>query len=72
MYSKFVSDEVKELEAIGRIREVTREEVPIVSPLGVVDNGSKLHLILDLKHVNQFLSIPKFKYEDLRLAREFF
>ena len=58
MYSKSVSDEVKELEATGRIREVTREEVHTVSPLAVVDNGSKLHLILDLRHLNQFLSIP--------------
>ena len=46
MYSKFVSDEIEELETTGRIREVIREEVHTVSPLGVVDNGSKLCLIL--------------------------
>ena len=61
-YSKFVFDVVKELEAMGHIREVTKEKVHTVCPLEVVDNDSKRHLILDLRHyLDQFLSVPKFK-----------
>ena len=36
-----------------------------VNPLTVAD-GKKLQLVIDLRHVNQCLIVPKFKYEDLR------
>ena len=36
-----------------------------VNPLTVAE-GKKLRLVIDLRHVNNFLVKPKFKYEDLR------
>ena len=36
-----------------------------VNPLTVAE-GKKLRLVIDLRHVNQYLVKPKFKYEDLR------
>ena len=36
-----------------------------VNPLTVAE-GKKLRLVIDLRHVNDFLVKPKFKYEDLR------
>ena len=41
----------------------------ICSPLSVVSNSEgKLRLVLNLRHLNQFLRKDKFKYEDLRVA----
>ncbi|CAI7837402.1 unnamed protein product, partial [Closterium sp. NIES-53] len=36
-----------------------------VNPLNVIVQPSKKRLILDLRHVNLFLSIPPFRYEEL-------
>ena len=36
-----------------------------MNPLTVVE-GKKLRLVIDLRHVNQFLVKTKFKYDDLR------
>ncbi|GJP62531.1 hypothetical protein CLOP_g19584 [Closterium sp. NIES-67] len=36
-----------------------------ISPLNVVVQPSKKRLILDLRHVNSFLSVPRFRYEGL-------
>ena len=39
------------------------------SPLSVVSNSQgKLRLVLNLRYLNQFLYVLKFKYEDLRIA----
>ena len=47
---------------------------PIVcSPLSVVASGSaKKQLVVNLRHVNQYLWKQKFKYEDLRVAMMLF
>ena len=50
---------------------VERTEGPpiVCSPLSVVASGSrKKRLIVNLRHVNQYLWKQKFKYEDLRVA----
>lgn len=39
---------------------------------GVVRNGSKKRLILDLRYVNKYLRISKFKYEDIRTVHDIF
>lgn len=36
-----------------------------VNPLTVAE-GKRLRLVIDLRHVNEFLVKPKFKYKDLR------
>ena len=41
-----------------------------VNPLSVVE-GKKLRLVIDLRHINQCLVLPKLKYEDLRSLSEF-
>ena len=45
-------------------------EQPVVcSPLSVVVNGAgKRRLVVNLRHVNHYLKVQKFKYEDLRVA----
>ena len=40
--------------------------------MSVVHNSSKPRLILDLRYLNQFISVPKFKYEDIRCVRDLF
>ena len=40
--------------------------------MSVAENSEKLRLILDLRYLNSFLSVPKFKYEDVRSIRDLF
>ena len=54
--SDFVTSAISELLSSGRIREASRNDVHTINPLLVADNGDKLRLILDLRHINQFLS----------------
>ena len=63
---------IKELLSSGRRREVSRDEVYVINPLTVADNGNKLRLILDYRYINQHLQIPKFKCEDIRTIRDLF
>lgn len=69
---EFVAEQVKELLLTGCVTEVDCADIHIVSPLGVVKNSVKKRLILDLRFVNKYLRIPKFKYEDIRTARDIF
>ena len=61
--------EISELFSSRRItcsyREVSHNDVHTVNSLSVADNRDKLRLILDLRHVNQFLRVPKIKFEDI-------
>lgn len=68
----FVTGELKRLLKIGCIREVSKSEACIISPLGVVSNTDKNRLILDLRFVNSLLKSYLFKYEDLRTFRDIF
>ncbi|GAQ78090.1 reverse transcriptase [Klebsormidium nitens] len=66
----FVTDAIRTLKATGTILPV---DLPpfLVSPLGVVPKAEdKLRLILDLRFLNKFLQVPKFKYESIRLVSE--
>ena len=65
-HQSFVSDAIKDLVSRGCVRKVKRGEVRVCSPLGVVDNGKKLRLILDLRYVNRHLARFRFKLEDLK------
>ena len=64
----FVSESIRELESnrcIARVFECPH----ICSPLSVIANCvGKLRLVLNLRYLNQFLWLDKFKYEDLRTA----
>ena len=69
---EFVAEQIKELLLTGCVTEVNRADIHVVSPLGVVKNSVKKRLILDLRFVNKYLRIPKFKYEDISTARDIF
>ena len=71
-HSDFVTLEVKELSSSGRIKEVAREEVHMINPLTVTDNGNKFSLILDCRYINQHLQIAKFKCKDFRTIGDLF
>ena len=46
-----------------------RVQSHVCSPLSVVENATgKKRLVLNLRHVNQFLCKQKFNFEDLRVA----
>ena len=48
-------------------------DIPLCcNPLTVEKNNSKLRLVLDLRHVNQYVHLDKFKYEDLTTFAELF
>ena len=69
---RFVSQAISELTWDGRLREV--QEAPIVcSPLLVVANREgKQRLVINLKYVNKFLRMDRFKYEDMRTGLLYF
>ena len=67
----FVKSEIKLLQ-FGCIKEVSSDNVYIVSPLSVASNNGKNRLILDLRYLNGFLRVPRFQYEDLRTFRDIF
>ena len=68
----FVTSEISELLSSGRIGEVFLNNVHTINLLPVADNGDKLRLILDLRHINQFLRVPKIKFEDIRTIRDLY
>ena len=67
---EFVSESLASLLSRGCIRKVGENEIVVCSPLGVVSNGQKLRLILDLRYVNKHLSKFKFKLEDMRTVTQ--
>ena len=69
---KFVTNEILDLLSSGRVREVSQNEVKMLNPLTVADNGRKLMLILDCRHMNSFLTVLRFKCDDIRTIRDLF
>ena len=67
-HPEFVESAILELLANGCIEEHATPPL-CVNPLTVAE-GKKLRLVIDLRHVNDFLVKPKFKYEDLRSLSE--
>ena len=70
--SDFVTNEIHSLLDQGCIREVKCSEAHVIRPLSVAHNESKPRLVLDLSDLNQFISVSKFKYEDIRCVRDLF
>jgi len=63
-----VNDAVKKLIANHCVMKV-EDKPEVCSPLSVVSNSQgKLHLVLNLRYLNQFLYVLKFNYEDLCIA----
>ena len=68
--SDFVKTAMKQLLSEGKIEECASAPF-CVNPLSVVE-GRKKRLVIDLRHVNKFLFIPKFHYEDLSSLSQVF
>ena len=68
----FVSDEIERLLEAGiLIKCITAPTV--VNALTVAHNASgKKRLVLDLRGVNPLLHVPKYKFEDLKVASQYF
>ena len=65
---EFVNQAVSDL-INNRCVVIIENVPPVCSPLSVVINDSgKKRLVIDLRHLNQYLQKDSFKYEDLRTA----
>ena len=69
-HKEFVSSSISELLEKGCIEEVS--EIPYCSNPLTVAEGEKLRLVLDLRHVNKYLNVTKFKYENLATVAKLF
>ena len=69
--AEFVTNEIKGLLKSG-CKEIDEFEAHVISPLSVVHKSTKPRLILDLSYLNQFLTVPKFKFEDIRSVKDLF
>ena len=68
--SEFVESGISELISLECITEVFAPSA-VINPLSVsIQNSGKKRLILDLRHVNQYLFKSKFRCEDVSIARE--
>ena len=65
---KFVDKAITDLLDKGMIEELESRPY-ICNPLTVAE-GKKLRLVLDLRHVNKYLIVQRFKYEDLKTIAE--
>ena len=65
---RFVDTAITELLNKGMIEELDHRPF-VCNPLTVAE-GKKLRLVLDLRHINDYLIIEKFKYEDLKTIAE--
>ncbi|CAI7892705.1 unnamed protein product [Closterium sp. NIES-53] len=70
IHSKFTKQAIIELLESGAAIIAPGSQQLCISPLNVVVQRDKCRLILDLRRVNQSLSIPKFKYEGLKRVAE--
>ena len=72
MHSDFVEQAILELLQSDRVIEIS-EPAFLVNPLSVsVQATGKKRLILDLRHVNQYIVKAKIKYEDWKVGLKYF
>ena len=70
-HEEFAVNDILELIKKGKV-EVLNSKPHIVNPLSVAVQRNKLWFILDCSYVNQFVDVPKFKYEDVKEALQSF
>jgi DNA topoisomerase VI subunit A len=68
---KFAVEAVKKLIESKKV-EIIDYKPHIVNPLSVAVQRNKNRLILDCSYVNKYVSVPHFKYEDWKVALNFF
>ena len=66
-HSEFAIPELLKLIKTGRV-EIVDKKPDFLNPLHVVEQPTKKRLILDCSHLNDFIEIPSFKYEDHKSA----
>jgi len=65
----FTEKSIKELLKNNSIHE--DDYIPhCVNPLSVAERNNKLRLVLDLRNVNKYIQVNKFKYENLKTASD--
>ena len=70
-HEEFAVSEI--LELISKGKAVLLDEKPyVVNPFSVAVQRTKRRLILDCSNLNQYVDVPKFKYEDTKEALQFF
>jgi hypothetical protein len=70
IHASFIVECIRDLLRAKAIKRV-HSKPHVVNPLNVTPKkNGKLRLILDLRHVNQFLYIPKFKMDSLKLLSQ--
>jgi hypothetical protein len=67
----FATKEVRNLIASGRV-EIVEERPHCVLPLHVVVQPRKNRLILDCSALNKYIKVPKIKYDDYKVALNYF
>ena len=68
----FVTAEIQKLLDTGIVKHLSKPP-RVVNALTVAKNASnKLRLVLDLRTVNPLLDVPKYKFEDISIASEYF
>ena len=67
----FVSEAVLELIDSGRVVQV-QDKIYMINPLSVAENHEKKRLIFDLSFLNNFIKKEKVKYEDWKIAIQYF
>ena len=70
-HPEFVEKAINDLLSKGCIEELPHRPFSC-NPLTVAINNGKKRLVIDLRHVNKFLNVPKFRYEDLNTLAEMF
>ena len=68
LHPVFVEEAINSLLEKGCIKELKARPY-CCNPLTVAE-GSKLRLVIDLRHVNKFIKTTKFRYEDLSTLSE--
>ena len=69
---EFVTEEIEKLLSAGVLIEHKNPPL-IVNAFTVAKNAAnKLRLVLDLRQINTLLDIPKYKFEDLSVASDYF
>jgi hypothetical protein len=68
----FVTKEIQELLNNGIVLLVKKQPTVINALTVAINADGKKRLVLDLRQVNPMLSIPSYKYKDIRVASQFF
>lgn len=70
-YESLAVENILELIKKGKV-ELLDHKPHIVNPLSMVPQRNKIRFVIDCSYLNQFVEVPKFKYEDVKEALNYF